>query len=364
MLRPRRQLALAAALWATAFAGAAAAQTLIIRNGVPATAVEVTLNGTPIGSSHSDNIGDARIQTHAFTSGKSRETGVEVNIDDCSALMRVVLVERNLPAPPAAAGCRRRNIEGTFVLRPTTSFVIDLKDVTPTLLQHQGPPPAEWLRLGTAPLTSIAGTTPGLVLWGGTTLTRFNTSFADLCGDAQLCEGKDFKPTVAFGGAYWFIPELGVSASFAKSAETTAAASQDAYTFDATRDFRIVTLMGNVAFAHGNFRMYGQLGTNYSQAMTSTTQTLPDISVVKGDVVTTFKGGTDTLRLRSGGWSWAAGGGVEVWWKPPVGFYGEVTRARLKGHDLDGGSDSVADGIIAFSGGVKFRVGRLGILGY
>jgi hypothetical protein len=47
--------------------------------------------------------------------------------------------------------------------------------------------------------------------------------------------------------------------------------------------------------------------------------------------------GTQAFGQKTEGWGLLYGGGLEVWATSRVGFYAEVTRARLKGPDVNGG---------------------------
>ena len=48
------------------------------------------------------------------------------------------------------------------------------------------------------------------------------------------------------------------------------------------------------------------------------------------------KNGQQTIELKTGGWGWQFGGGLEVWVKAQIGIFGEVSRSHLKGDGLEG----------------------------
>jgi hypothetical protein len=260
-----------------------------------------------------------------------------------------------------AAGCERRDVSGFFVLRPETSLVIDVSGTFPIVLLRQGSPPAEWLTSGTALQALVRNTTTGLRISGGMSLISFRDEFSFFCGETQPCSGKDFNPDFSVGATYWVTPIYGAEVSYLRSGKATAEGSGFGFRFNGALDAEILGITGNVGLPiRRAAKLYVKAGMNYHEATFTTTQTVDDLVVTVDGVDRTFPGGTQTFAFRTGGWSRFFGGGVEVWLKPPFGFYADVGVATLKGSDLDGGDGEIDDRITFLLVGGRMRLGRFG----
>src|SRR5207247_4416278 len=144
--RARVFLLLLPLLIMTAGLGTAAAQTAIVRSAPPGSTIELTMNGGAVTSATADNYGDATLTVPARTA----EAAVEIHVDDCGNRVRVLIVERGLQPSTPEPGCSRIDIGSVFVMRPMTTFVVDIDSSATSVHLTQGPPPAIWVQRGAA----------------------------------------------------------------------------------------------------------------------------------------------------------------------------------------------------------------------
>ena len=97
----------------------------------------------------------------------------------------------------------------------------------------------------------------------------------------------------------------------------------------------IVVIAAKIAAPLGAVRIYGTAGGNYTQATSDSSQTIPDKTITVSGVSQIVPGGTQTFQLKTHGWSYVFGGGLEVWANRTLGFYGEFNLLMLK-HTLSG----------------------------
>ena len=135
--------------------------------------------------------------------------------------------------------------------------------------------------------------------------------------------------------------------------------------FSSVLEAHFFTINGKIGIPVGRVRIYGQGGSNYHSASLSTTQTNDDKQITTGGVSTTLPGGTQTIEIKTGGWGWQFGGGLEVWMKSWLGIYGEANRTRLKGDSVEGPQGELSDYITTVLGArqnreeIKRSTGRL-----
>jgi hypothetical protein len=342
MMEPRRLLALAAALNLTVCAGAASAQTVIVRNAPPDSAVEVVLNDTAVGSSKTNDKGDALVPVGMSERLMKAETDAQVFVDICPAIRRVLVVERSVPVPLQELGCTRRDMGGIFVVKSISSLVVDVGGPSPTLLLRQGnvslDPPRVW---NPAPT--------GLVLFGGGAFTAVGDVTTIACGDVAGCSGDQAGFGYAVGAAYWITPFLAAEGTYIKAADATAAGGADTYQFDSEFDAQVLTIVGKVGIPLGPVRPYGQAGASYHQSTFHTSQTMTSAETPN----------TLSYQLRTDGWGFVFGGGVEMWFSSVFGVYGEYGNAAIKGksRDHEDGSGSVDDRMNYVLFGARLRIG-------
>jgi hypothetical protein len=355
MSRSWRPLVWAAWLLA-AWPGTGMAQTLYVRSARPAVAVDVLYENSSVGSGTTDASGSVQLAL-TLASGTT-ERVVQFYLDRCQNGLRVGTADRDRLVPAAAPECERVDIPGLFIMRRTTSIVLDVGPTQPILLIRQGPPPPQWLQGDYTGDTPALVQSRGLNLYGGFTLPRFVHAFELACGDVNPCKATDFRPTLTFGGTYWILSALGAELSIVKNGTLTAEGSDDSLRFDHELVADVVTVAANAGGMFGTVRVYARGGLNYHRATSTMNQTLDDRTVTDVDGVSyTIKGGTQRNVVNTSGWGWMFGGGVEVWIKPRLGVYGEVAFGKLKGDDLSGGEADLDERFTFGSVGVRYHVG-------
>src|SRR5205823_1219219 len=197
------------------------------------------------------------------------EADVHIYTESCGNDRRVLLVERGLQPPGSTQPCDRRDVYGFFVVRPTTSLLVDMARPDPAVFIRQGPVPASWLAHGDVGESShFTGAPPpkGLVLFAGAGFITSSSVGDVLCGTLTDCVANDFNPAAAIGATYWIKPMIGVQVDYVKPGDVTASGNGDTYRFHSTRETRLVTLGGNVGVPVGLARIYGHGGVNYHAA--------------------------------------------------------------------------------------------------
>jgi Outer membrane protein beta-barrel domain len=359
MRQPWRRLTLAAALNVTVGVGVVSAQTVIVKKAPPGSAVELVMNADTVASATAGPNGQARLT--GKLSGSAAETGTDVRIlvDVCANLERVLLVERGMQPLPQEA-CSRREIGGVFVLRRVTSLVVDVGGPNPMVWLRQGPVPNEWLGEGAAGFArpTWSRSAKGLVLFGGGDFARFSNTVAISCGNVEQCSGRRSLSGFTVGAGYWLTPHLGAEASYLKPGDVIANGSGGTYRFSSSLDAQIFSVTGKVGAPIGLVRIYGLAGANYQRATLTTNETIDDVTVIIDETEVILPGGTQTFQLRTGGWGWVFGGGLEIWEARSFAIYMEGGYLALKGTDRDGGEASTNERVIYVLVGARVRIGR------
>ena len=352
-----RLLTLAFAFVAVLCARAASAQTVIVQSAPPGAAIEVTFNGTAIATATADANGDANLPAGA----NRPDTDILIAVDSCANRVRVQLVVRGLQAAPALPGCSRVDAGSIFIMRSTTTFVID---ITPNVSIHvaQGPPPPEWLLRGPGAVrkaTMMHGTpSKGLVLSAAVGGSTFGSIAEQACGDVAQC--LDTHAGVAFSAdaAYWITRFMAAQVGYFQPADVTVNGAPTGYTFDTRVQTRLLTIVGKGGASVGPARVYGLGGVNHHEATFVTTQTIADRTIVVNGVSQVVPGGTQSFGQKTSGWSWVAGGGVEGWINNWIGIYGELNFAQLEGRPVAGTGDGIDEQMRLAFFGVRVRIGR------
>jgi len=340
MMVTRRLLAIAAALNLTVCVGAASAQTVIVRNAPPDSTVEVVLNDIPAGTGKANEKGDVLVSVGMSEHLMKTETDAQIFVDICPTLRRVLVIERAVQVPVQDAGCTRRDMGGMFLIKAVSSLVIDVGGPSPTLLLRQGKvsldPPRVWKPAPT-----------GLVIFGGGGLTKFGDVIVTACGTLSPCSGDQTTTGYTFGVGYWITPIFGGEAAYVKPGNATAGATTDTFRFDSEFDAQVLLLQGKVGIPLGPIRPYGQVGGTYHQAKFHTNQTM------------TQQPSPNTLsyELRTRGWSWTFGGGVEIWFSSIFGIYGEFNSSGVKGVAEDDAEGLVDERMMSVLVGARVRLG-------
>jgi hypothetical protein len=348
-------LVAAAAFGVIAGASLASAQTVIARKVPPGSTVELVLNDTKVGTASPDPNGDAKIPFKVQDSSGKPEMDVNVHVDTCDTIRRVLVVERGKPAAPPEAGCTRRAVLGLFLIKSVSNIVV---------VDTGAPNPTVWLRQGSVDLTAKSTSggwnamPTGLIVFGGAGVGKYSDQLFLLCGNVVDCHGSNTRTTFTLGGTFWLNRYIGAEGAYVQPADVNASGSGSGFRFSSVLEAHFFTINGKIGIPAGRVRIYGQGGTNYHSASLSTTQTNDDKQITINGVATTVPGGTQTIELKTGGWGWQFGGGLEVWMKPWLGIYGEVNRTRLKGDSVEGPQAELSDYITTILGGMRFKIGK------
>ena len=358
MTQPWRSLAVAAVLSVICGAGTAAAQTVLAR-GVPAgEQVEVMLNGKPVGSAAADAAGDAKVSFKMRDSLAKTEIDANVFMDKCETTHRVWIVEVGTPAP-AAGTCNLRAISGLYWVRPVNTIVInDATASVPTLLLFKGSytPPAP----GEEPVPSApARELPtGLILSGGGGFVQTSNATDASCGNVTDCKGDDAGFGFTAGAEYRFTRWLSAEVSYVRPPEVSVKGTGSTFTFTSDQNTHIFTIAGKAGVQAGSAWLYGRGGATYHQAKVETSQIQQDRTATVDDVPVTVPGGTQTWELKTDGWGWIFGGGIEIWVSRSFAIFGEFDHAAVKGSDVDHGEARIDDRITSVLGGLRVHLGK------
>jgi hypothetical protein len=354
---PKRLLALTIAFAAIGGVRAASAQTVIVRSAPAGATVELTTEAGSVATATADNLGDATLKAPA----QAADVEGQVFVDVCGSRVNVLLV-RLRPTAAAPAGCIRTDIGSVFIVRPITTFVIDLDGTSATAHVTQGPPPREWLQRGaaTARPSRIHWGRPqnGLALSAGLGVSSFNRAVGILCGDVSRCESSNFGGATQVSAEYWVKRFVAAHASYVSPADVTVHGTSDTYRFDSNLHARLLTLGAKLGGAVGPARLYGIGGFTRHESTSTTTQTQDATTVMVGGVTQTIPGGTQSFAQKSTGWSYVFGGGVEAWFFRWAAFYGEVNIAKVKGKPTTGGEGGIDDRVFLAVAGARVRIGR------
>jgi hypothetical protein len=361
MMESWRPLVLAAALCVTVGVGDATAQTVFVRNAPPGSATELVLNSATIASATADRGGNTMLLLKLPPNVD--QTDVHFYVDLCDNLRRVLLVERGLQPSPPQGSCERKEIVGFFVVGRVTTFVVELSGSNPAVWLRQGPVPPEWLTQqgpeGELATTAHRPSPKGLVLFGGGGFTSFRDAFTLACGNVSPCDGSGFRRAVTVGAAVWATRFFAIEGSYIKPADVHASGSGSTYRFESSLNTSIFTFTGNLGVPAGPVRIYGKVGANYHRAVSTATETIDDVTLTQDDGTTqTVKGGTQTSAVRTAGWGWLFGGGIEGWVTNRFAIYGEAGYLQLKGSPVGGGESGLNDRVTLLLLGVRIHLGR------
>ena len=347
MLKPWRPLVIAAALTGTLGARPASAQTVIVRNAPAGAPVELAFDAATVATGTADAEGQATLALDLTALGKT-EIDANFFVDVCGTTRRVLITERaRTPAPPAS-GCDRREIPGLYWVRPINTLVVDVGGFIPKVLLVKGkytpPKPAATTTEGSDEPTPKRPSPKGLVLSGGAGLAKFRDARLLACGNIATCGGHDSKLGYTGGITYWFTRYLAAEGTYIKPSQVTATGSDTTFAFNSSLSADVFTVVGKLAAPFGPVRLYGQAGTNYHQAVSTTTDTIA--------------GATQTFELRTHGWNWVYGAGFEGWINNRTAIFAEFNLAKIKGSDERGGEGQIDDRFRTLMAGLRVHLGR------
>ena len=353
MIKGWRPLGLAAVVSLTIGAGVAAAQTVIVTNAAPGSNVDVVLNTAVAGSAAADPGGYATIPVPLFAKQAAREADVYIHVDMCETSRRVVIAERAQQPPPPEANCDRRDM-GLFLLRRVSTVVVNVGGVNPTVLLVQG----RYDPKNPRPIRAWNAAPTGFVFSGGGGFMSFSDVESISCGNLANCEGSGFDLGYTAAATFWFKPFLAAEVAFVRPGIATVEGGGSNFGFTSELDSRILTVAGKAAAPLGPIRIYGKGGGTLQQSTYTTTQNVSDQTVTVGNVQQLIPGGTQIYELKTEGWAWMFGGGLEVWVKRWLGLYAEGSFLKLKGSPVDDAEGELSDRITSIVIGAQVHIGR------
>lgn len=314
---------------------AAAAQTVIVRSVPAGEAIELFVNATKAATAVADPSGLTRLTISPKSGGVTADMDSRVFVDVCNALRRIHIVDRNLQPATKDEGCDRREVNGIFLVRQRSTLVIEAGALIPTILLRQGSydPTAGKIRV-LAPR--------GLSVFGGGGIGQFDNIVRFSCGTTD-CDGDSAVLTLTAGADYWITRWLGAEATYMKPRKITAEGAGGFFKFTDTYDAHLITLTGKVGAPIGRARLFGKGGGLFHSATSTSVVTIADVD--------------QTLKLRTEGWSWVAGGGIEVWLSRRFALFSEVNFGRIRGSAVSEDDDVEGEARDDFMGGFAgFRV--------
>lgn len=335
VLKPLRRLALGAAFSVCAVA-TASAQTVIVRNAPAGDAIEVFVNSTKAATGVADAKGESKVTISLHGAGVEGDMDSRVYVDVCNRLRRIHVVNRNLQPAAKEDSCERREINGIFLVRPRSTLVVDAGALIPTMLLRQGKydPSAGKVRV-LAPR--------GLIAFGGGGISQFDNPVRVSCGTVNDCDGDSAVLAVSAGADFWVTKWLGVEGAYMKPRKITTQGAGGFFKFTDTYDAHLASVSGKVGFPVGRARLYGKGGGLFHSATTTSVMTIADVD--------------QTLRLRTQGWSWIAGGGIEVWISPKFALFGEANFGRIRGDAVGDRIEGEAhDNLTALVAGFRVKI--------
>ena len=330
---PFLRVTLAAAVLLAA-SSVAHAQTVIVRNVPAGEMVEVFVNETKSGSSTvaATGLTEVKIDIRGVTGADDLDSRIYVDV--CSKRRRIHVVNRNLLPMAKEEGCERREVLGIFWVRQRSTVVVDAGSVIPTVLLRQGS-----YDPNAGPSRVMAPT--GIIVFGAGGMTEFNSFVSTQCGFTD-CSGDSNVISFTGGVDAWLFNWLGVEAAYMKPNKVTAEGAGGTFKFTDTFDAHLITAAAKLGLPIGRARIFGKGGAVFHRATTASDVTIADV--------------TQTVRLKTEGWGWLGGGGIEIWTGEKFALFGEVQVAKIKGKavgDLEGDAD---DRMVHFLGGFRVKV--------
>lgn len=356
MRAPWRLLLLAAAL-NLSIAAASVAQTVIVTKAPPASTVELVVNSTLVATATADATGVATIQLAPEARGKA-ESDAYIFVEYCdSNLRRVILIEPGMEGYPGGQ-CPRKDVPGGYVVRPTTTLVVNVSEAAPSVLVRQGKAPVSWLTdevdRPPAPRRDFANSR-GLYGFGAGGLGSMSDVDTVACG-SQTCTGSTRPGIFSAGATFWYKPYLGFEASWLKPSDIRLNYAETAYEYVTTLRTDMLTAVGKLGVPLSVARLYGFGGLTFTRSHWKTTETIQPQSVTIDGVEVVDPGGTQTFNLFTQGWSWTAGGGMEFAVLKRGLIFAEGGYASVRGTDRQSGEGKTEQRMLYFVGGVRIRI--------
>jgi hypothetical protein len=338
-------------------AAAAAAQTVIVTKAPPGSTVELVVNSTLAATLTADSTGLATFPLTPEVRGGKTESDAYVFVEYCDNLRRVILIEPGMEGYPGGQ-CPRKEVPGGYVIRQTTTLVVNVSEAAPSVLVRVGKAPVTWLTEDVdRPPTQrrdFSGSR-GLYGFGAGGISSISDVEAVACG-GQECTGGSAAGTFSAGATFWFKPFLGFEASWLKPTDLRITGGTSAYDYITTLKTDVLTMVGKLGVPTAYVRPYGFGGLTFSRSHWTTTETIAAQTVTVDDVEVVFPGGMQTFNLHTQGWSWIAGGGMEGSVGKRGLIFGEGGWANVRGSDRQGGEGRTEQRVFYFIGGVRIRI--------
>jgi len=343
-----RRLAFALLLVST-FGTLASAQTVIVTHAPAGGTVEVVFNTGRVATATADADGQATL-TFALP-GIETEADVHVSTERCGDVRRVLLVERGLEGLPPSGPCDRRDFPDVFVVQKITTFVVDFANPLPAVHLRQGPAPPSWLSdQASTSRFNLPDAPKGLIIGGGFGFSSAANWSDTVCGtNTATCTTSAATKLLTASVAYWFAPVFGVEATYLHPGDDSASGSGTSginnFTFTSARKTQVGLLGGVAGIPLGGIRVVFRGGATYHEATMTTAETVASL-------------GSQNFELKTAGWGWYGGGGVEIWLKSFLALYAEGGFVVLRGSALGNAEGSMDDHLITGTGGVRLHLWR------
>ncbi|HXG56110.1 MAG TPA: hypothetical protein VNJ03_12090 [Vicinamibacterales bacterium] len=329
-----RMLAAVAAL-NVATVGAAAAQTVLVRHAASGETVEVLLNGAPVASGPVGAEGVAKVAFAMPADSLPSGMDARISVDTCDKLRRVHIVERSRVPPAAQDGCNRHEISGLYLVRRDSTLVVSVAEAIPTLLLVKGD-------FSLKPPSPAPPAPKGFVIYGGGGFARFADAVANACGTVADCGGDDVVGAYTGGASFWITKWLALDGGYTKPSKATAEGAGSGFAFDSETDVHVITAGAKIGVPFSRLRIYANGGGNFHRATTTTVQTIGAAS--------------QTIAVKTDGFGWQAGGGIEVWATKSFALYAEANKVMLDGKPRDGTEGDFKDSLSVAVIGVRIRL--------
>jgi len=339
-----RRLAFALLLISTLGSRFASAQTVIVTHAPEGGAIEVVFNTDRVATATADSQGQATL-TFGLP-GAEAEADVHLSTERCGDIRRVLLVERGVQGPPPTGPCDRRDFPDVFVVQRITTFVVDFANPLPSVHLRQGPAPPSWLSEEAAARARLPPAPKGLIVSGGIGFSSFNNWQDVACGtNTTACTSTGVTRALVGAAAFWLTPNIGAEATYVHPNDTIASGNGDDYTFTSSRHADFALLGAVAGGALGGVRIYGRGGASYHRATMDTTETVTSL-------------GTQSFELKTAGWGWYGGAGVDVWLKSFLAVYADGAFVALRGNAVGGAQGAMDDHLIVATVGVRVHLWR------
>jgi opacity protein-like surface antigen len=180
------------------------------------------------------------------------------------------------------------------------------------------------------------------MVFGGGGLSKLSEASVIACGNVADCADDGFVGAYNLGATVWFTRWLGVEGSYLRPSRNVVTGQTSTFNFTTEFDADIVNAVVKLGIPIGPVRLFGQGGGTYHEGKNTTTQTLG--------------GETQVIEIRTDGWSYTFGGGLEAWINDRFALYGEAGQTKIKGKERLAGRIEIDDTLTHYMFGIRFRI--------